>query len=430
MPSTRPAPRSPRPPSSAWRRSRRRLLVGRAGAAGDHRRRHGHDRRHRPPACPRPARRRAATPSPTTPSAVRRHDDVQRRRPPRRARHPPRRRAGRRARATVVRTLATGHRRAVGPGPAAGRDRPRLGARQLPHLPARRRDRPPHPGRHRARASSRTSPSRARPACSASPSRPPSRATDSSTRTTRRRATTGSPRSRGTRAAPAGRQLGTPRVLVTGIPHNVHHNGGRIAFGPDGYLYATTGRGAAAGARPGQELARRQDPADDDGRAPGPGQPLRHARVVLRPPQRPGHRLGRRRSPLGLGVRRPQRGRAQPHPAGPQLRLAADRGPHEPCRGSPGPSSSGARPRTRRAASRSRRARCGWPPFADSDSGGSRSTARRPPATPQDFLVGRYGRLRSVLAVGPDTLLVTTSNRDGRQSPGAGDDRILLVRVT
>lgn len=42
-------------------------------------------------------------------------------------------------------------------------------------------------------------------------------------------------------SAPAGRQLGTPRVLVSGIPHNVHHNGGRIAFGPDGYLYATTG---------------------------------------------------------------------------------------------------------------------------------------------------------------------------------------------
>jgi hypothetical protein len=50
--------------------------------------------------------------------------------------------------------------------------------------------------------------------------------------------------------------------------------------------------------------------------------------------------------------------------------------------------------------------------------------------SPQDFFVGRYGRLRSVLALSADTLLVTTSNRDGRQSPGAGDDRILLVRVT
>ena len=40
---------------------------------------------------------------------------------------------------------------------------------------------------------------------------------------------------------PAGQQRGAPRSLVTGIPHNVHHDGGRIAFGPDGYLYATTG---------------------------------------------------------------------------------------------------------------------------------------------------------------------------------------------
>jgi len=38
-----------------------------------------------------------------------------------------------------------------------------------------------------------------------------------------------------------GQQLGPPKVLVSGIPHNVHHNGGRLGFGPDGFLYATTG---------------------------------------------------------------------------------------------------------------------------------------------------------------------------------------------
>ncbi|MFJ4207342.1 PQQ-dependent sugar dehydrogenase [Paenarthrobacter sp. NPDC089675] len=35
--------------------------------------------------------------------------------------------------------------------------------------------------------------------------------------------------------------LGTPEVLFSGIPKATTHNGGRIRFGPDGYLYAGTG---------------------------------------------------------------------------------------------------------------------------------------------------------------------------------------------
>lgn len=35
--------------------------------------------------------------------------------------------------------------------------------------------------------------------------------------------------------------LGEPESIIEGIPSASHHDGGRIAFGPDGMLYATAG---------------------------------------------------------------------------------------------------------------------------------------------------------------------------------------------
>jgi glucose/arabinose dehydrogenase len=46
----------------------------------------------------------------------------------------------------------------------------------------------------------------------------------------------------------------------------------------------------------------------------------------------------------------------------------------------------------------------------------------------QKLFEGTYGRLRAI-AVGPDgSVYLGTSNRDGRGSPAAADDRILRVR--
>lgn len=38
-----------------------------------------------------------------------------------------------------------------------------------------------------------------------------------------------------------GDQLGAPQTLISGIPHAKFHDGGRLAFGPDGMLYIGTG---------------------------------------------------------------------------------------------------------------------------------------------------------------------------------------------
>jgi glucose/arabinose dehydrogenase len=221
-------------------------------------------------------------------------------------------------------------------------------------------------------------------------------------------------------------RLGAPEVVLDGIPNGFIHDGGRLAFGPDGFLYVSTGETGVG------ELS--QDPASLAGKIlritsdgdPAPGNP---------DPDSPVWSLGHRNvqglafddqdnlwaSEFGastydeLNLIRPGSNYGWPEVEGrggsssfvnPRVVWSTDEA-----------SPSGlayAEGRLWLAALRGTRL---WRIDVD---GGEVGAIR-------DFFVGDYGRLRTV-AVAPDGMLwVTTSNRDGRGDPAETDDRILVV---
>ncbi|CAM5709453.1 hypothetical protein SALBM311S_10020 [Streptomyces alboniger] len=94
-----------------------------------------------------------------------------------------------------------------------------------------------------------------------------------------------------------GSKLTGYKTLVKGIKRGLH-NGGRIKFGPDGYLYATTGdadnKDSAQNKKSlnGKVLRMTKEEACA-------GQPLRHPRLLLRPPQPARSHLGHAGAPVG-----------------------------------------------------------------------------------------------------------------------------------
>jgi glucose/arabinose dehydrogenase len=221
-------------------------------------------------------------------------------------------------------------------------------------------------------------------------------------------------------------RLGAPEVVLDGIPNGFIHDGGRLAFGPDGFLYVSTGETGVG------ELS--QDPASLAGKIlritsdgdPAPSNP---------DPDSPVWSLGHRNvqglafddqdnlwaSEFGastydeLNLIRPGSNYGWPEVEGrggsssfvnPRVVWSTDEA-----------SPSGlayAEGRLWLAALRGTRL---WRIDVD---GGEVGAVR-------DFFVGDYGRLRTV-AVAPDGMLwVTTSNRDGRGDPAETDDRILVV---
>ena len=226
-----------------------------------------------------------------------------------------------------------------------------------------------------------------------------------------------------------GRRLGREQVLLKGIPRNTYHNGGRIAFGPDGMLYVATGD---AGNR---ELAQQRDSLA--------GKVLRMTPTGKRPAGNPfpgslvwtlGHR-----NVQGLAFHAD--GRLFASEFGEKdvdelnlLRTGANYGwpVHEGAADDARFVNPIAQWSPTAIASPSGLAVVGDTAYVASLRGERlwqvplrRASAGEPVAVD----LGDLGRLRTV-AVAPDgSLWLVTSNTDGRGNPRSGDDRVLRLRV-
>jgi glucose/arabinose dehydrogenase len=219
-------------------------------------------------------------------------------------------------------------------------------------------------------------------------------------------------------------RLGASETLVEGIPAGATHNGGRLAFGPDGMLYATTGdAGTRELARDRSSLAGKILRMTPDGAVPADN-PFDDSLVYSL-----GHRnpQGIAWAPDGtmlaaefgqntwdeLNVIEPGADYGWPDVEG----IARDPAFVDPVQQ--------------------------WRPDEASPSGivvvgGSVYIAnlrgRSVRAVPLDDLgasevrwPGEYGRIRDVAAAPDGTLWFVTNNTDGRGEPGADDDRVLSV---
>ncbi len=224
-----------------------------------------------------------------------------------------------------------------------------------------------------------------------------------------------------------GGRLGAQRTVLTGIPKGTIHNGGRIAFGPDGFLYVTAGENGNRGpAQDRQSLAGKILRVTTEG-APAPGNPFAGSPVWSyghRNPQGIAWDASGRMwaSEFGqdtwdeLNVIRPGANYGWPTVEGQEGR----EGFVDPVRqwatkdASPSGIAIGPDGAVLMAALRGESL---WKIPVEADG----STQE-----PQRLLQGEYGRLRDVL-VGPDGNVWVVTNNTSRGTPRAGDDRIVRL---
>ncbi|MEU9716044.1 PQQ-dependent sugar dehydrogenase [Streptomyces sp. NPDC047976] len=228
---------------------------------------------------------------------------------------------------------------------------------------------------------------------------------------------------------PAGQQLGAPDTVLRGIPKGLIHNGGRIAFGPDRMLYAGTGEtGNTALAQDRKSLGGKILRMTPDGR-PAAGNPEAGSVVYSY-----GHR-----NVQGLTWDKDKRLWASEfgQRTWDELNLVEPGGNYgwpeaEGKAGKAGFRDPVAVWKTDEASPSG----IAWAEGSLWMAGLKGERLWRIPlkgaaaaAEPEAFLQGKYGRLRTVVPLEGDQLLLVTSETDGRGSPESGDDRILRLTV-